>query len=161
MNSIMQKKLSILYEIHNLTSLEYNYTYEDGIEQLGNILAEKQEMIYEIDYLDQKFLMEFDALKKELGVSSLEDVGEQDGEGFSELKSNTSDMLDTLKKIEKLDKKVQMKIMKLRGDISQELTRIKKQRHVSSIYNAENAKGVMRDFGVFDSSGGTSFDKKK
>jgi hypothetical protein len=157
----MKKKLSILYEIHTLTSHEYLFAHEDGIEQLGNILAEKQDKMDEIDNLDRKFLVEFDALKKELGVSSLEDIGEQEGVGFSELKTNTSDMLTTLKKIEELDKKVQTKIMKLREDISNDLTRIKKQKHVSSIYNAENTKGVMRDFGVYDTSGGSSFDEKK
>ena len=161
LNFTMKRKLSILYEIHNHTSQEYNCVSEENLEQLGSLLKEKQELMSEIDYLDRKFLVEFDELKKELGVSSLENIDMEGNSSLDSLKLNTEEILDILKKIERLDKKVQQKISKLRNDITMEMTKIKKHKQVNKIYNDENAKSVMRDFGVYDISKRSSFDKKK
>ncbi|MCL2164269.1 MAG: hypothetical protein FWH55_07735 [Oscillospiraceae bacterium] len=161
LNHIMKKKLSLLYEIYTCTSQEYVYANEEGIEQLGNLIQEKQELILEIDYLDRRFLAEFEDVKKELGVSSLETLGEKGDESLAVLKLNTSEIMDILKKIDALDKKVHAKVAKLRSDLSQELTKIKKQRHVSEIYSSESSKGATVDFSVYDASKNSSFDKKK
>ena len=161
LNLIMKKKLSILYQIYNCTSQEYGYANEDGIEQLGILIEEKQGMISEIDYLDRKFLVEFEDLKQELGIDSLDNIDGEGNEELTVLKLNTTEILEILNKIDDLDKKVQTKVSKLREDLAQELTKIKKQKDVSKIYNTENAKGAMRDLGVYDTSNKSTFDKKK
>jgi hypothetical protein len=157
----MKKKLSLLYEIYNCTSQELVYSNEEGIEQLGNIIQEKQELISEIDYLDRKFLIEFEDVKKELGVSTLDSLVGSSDESFAALKLNTSEIVEILNKIDRLGKIVRAKVVKLREDLSQELTKLKKQKHVSQIYGSEKPKGANIDFGIYDTSSSSSFDKKK
>ena len=150
-----------MYELYNHTLQEHIYASEDGVDLLSTVLKEKQDLMSEIDYLDRKFLVGFSDLKKELGVSSLEEMERTDDKDFADLRLNTVEILDTLKKIDSLDKKVQQKITKLRNDITQDLAKIKNQRRASKVYAEENAKNVMRDFGVYDAPKSSSFDAKK
>ena len=161
LNQIMERKLSLLYELYKHTNQEYIYANEEGIGLLGNILKEKQELMSEIDHLDRKFLVGFSDLKQELGVSSLDDLDGATGENFASLKLNAAEIMSVLEKIDAMDKEVQQKINKLRDDVTQDLARIKKQRQANKVYAEESAKNVMRDFGVYDVSKSSSFDTKK
>ncbi|MDR1059626.1 MAG: hypothetical protein LBL83_00065, partial [Clostridiales bacterium] len=53
-NSIMQRKLSLLYEIYKQTAQEYGYVCAEDIDLFGNVIAEKQALIEEIDALDRR-----------------------------------------------------------------------------------------------------------
>jgi hypothetical protein len=67
-NAIMQRKLSLLYEIYKQTAQEYSYVCSEDIDLFGNVIAEKQALINEIDFLDRRFLDEYSSLKDALGL---------------------------------------------------------------------------------------------
>ena len=138
-NATMRRKLSLLHEIHKLTVAEYGYVRDDSIEQLGNVLAEKQELMNEIDALDNRFLREFTAMKEAFGVSSVEEMpAEADADGsLAQMKSSTADILDALAKISDLDAQITEKISELRQALTADMTRLRHQRHVSGIYGAD------------------------
>jgi hypothetical protein len=140
-NLTMRRKLSLLYEIFNHSNLAFGYVSEDSVEQLANVFSEKQEMIYEIDYLDRKFLNEFEGLKAAVGISSMEELRVGDNGRLADLRLNTSEIMDILKKIDALDQKVNQKIAKLREDVAADLVRIRRQRHISGIYGSDGAAG--------------------
>ena len=160
-NDLMRRKLSLLYEFYHFTSDEYNYVREESIELLGTIIEDKQELINEIDYLDRKFLTEFSVLKEILGVSSLEELSGSGDDGLlNELKLNTKEIMDLLIKIDTLDKKVNAKIAKLRADLTLDLSRVQKQRHISTLYSGDKPKPNLSP-GQNNAYTGSTFDRRK
>ena len=162
-NDLMRRKLSLLYEIYRYTSEEYLYVQEESMEQLGAVLADKQELISEIDYLDRKFLTDFSALKELLGIASFEELkaGEHGNRGLlSELKLNTKEIMEILTKIDAQDKKVTAKIAKLRDDLTMELVRIRKQRNISTVYSGDKPQRNISP-GQNNTYTGSTFDSKK
>jgi uncharacterized protein YdcH (DUF465 family) len=86
-------------------------------------------------------------------------AGRMSGE-MSELKLNTAEIVSILTKIEALDTKVNQKMAKLREDLAADLVKIRKQRHVNSIYGGEGANrgggAAAKPSGAYRSS----FDRK-
>lgn len=159
MNGTMRRKLSLLYEIYSLTGRAYNYVSEDGTEPLNNIIEAKQELILEIDTLDKRFLTDFDALKTELGVSSVAEVRPDNSPEFKELRDNTVEILDILKKLDSMDFKLNQKIKKFREEIATDLTRIRKQRQISGVYSNDPARKQKAD--ASDNAAPSVFNLKK
>ena len=159
MNGIMQRKLSLLYEMHNLSSQAYGYLSEDGVEPLGNIYEAKQALIDEVDHLDKLFLHEFENLKAGLGLTSIADLSGNGSPLLKELKLNTSEILGPLEKIEGLDSRLNLKILKMRDDIAADLARVRKQKQVSGTYSSDGPPRPK--FDQADYSSQSSFDKKK
>ena len=131
------RKLSLLYEMRNLSEKALNYVDEESVERLNGIFDDKQELIYEIDRLDNIFLAEFNKLKSEYNLSSIEVLNPAKSPELENLRRHTEEIMDLLHKIETLDRNVNQRIAKLRQDITAELTRIRKQRHISDIYSGD------------------------
>ena len=160
-NELMRRKLSLLFEFYRYTSDEYDYVREESMEQLGSIIVEKQEIINEINFLDRKFLVDFSSLKERLGISSLDELKNRGEYGsLTELKLNTKEIMNVLSKIDTLDKKVNAKIAKLRTELTSDLTRIQKQRNISTLYSGDKPKKNVSP-GQKNVYSGSSFDRKK
>ena len=139
MNDIMQRKLSLLYEMRNLSEQAYNYVSEDTIEPLNNIIEQKQAVIDEIDTLDDVFLTEFNSLKTGLGLSTIQELEDNKSPQLKNLRMNTADILDIMQKIAALDDKFNKSLIKLRENVSADLARIRKQKQVSGMYENDGS----------------------
>jgi len=148
MNGILRRKLSLLNEALYLSEQAYNYIDEDNIEPLNNLIESKQELTREIDHYDRLFLFEFDKLKSDLGISSINELGTIDELGLKELKQNTEKILELLKKIEALDAKFNQGIAKLRNDIAADLVRITCQKQISGMYSSDAVKRLYPNDGA-------------
>ena len=157
-NNVMKRKLSLLYEMHNLSAKAYNYISEDSVEPLNNIFEAKQELIHEIDQLDRVFLDGFEQLKSGLGLSSIADLRQPQSPQLKDLQLNTAEIMDLMQKIGDLDAKLNQKIVKLREDIAADLTRIRRQKQVSGFYSNDNTRRQKDD--QPDMSAPPNFDKK-
>jgi hypothetical protein len=147
----MRRKLSLLYEMHSLSEQANNYISEECVESLGNIVDAKQELIAEVDRLDKLFLDDYGVLKAELGLSSIEELQGVAPPPLRELRLNTAEIMDLLKKIEALDKRFNGGIKSLREDISADLARIRRQKQTSGIYandGKQRKKSSASDFGL-------------
>ena len=140
MNGIMRRKLSLLRDMLNLSEQAGNYIGEDSVESLNNIMDAKQELILEIDRLDKNFLNEFDMLKTNLNISSIEELRTSQSPELADLQSNTSEILGLLNKINALDKKINSSVVKLREDIASDLNRIRRQKQISSLYSGDGSQ---------------------
>lgn len=140
LNAISRRKLSLLYELYNISSQAVNYISEDSVEQLDNLYEAKQELIREIDSIDVQFLADFDRLKAGLGVASIEDIPRGKFPRISDLHENTGEILDILKKIESLDKRASDSIIKLRAAIADDLIRIRRQKNIVGKYEHDRTQ---------------------
>lgn len=140
LNAISRRKLSLLYELFNISSQAVNYISEDSVGQLDNLYKAKQELINEIDSIDREFLLDFDRLKAELGVASIEEIPRSRYPRISDLHENVGEILDILRKIEKLDKKASDSIIKLRAAIADDLVRIRRQKQITGKYENDRVQ---------------------
>jgi len=144
MNDLLQRKLSILREIYLYSLQTSSYISEDSVEQLNNIFDEKREMTLEVDSLDRQFLNEFDRLKADYGLNVAGDAQGGKSPYLRELKDSTAEMLELLKKTEELDAISYRSIKSLRDNISNDLTNIRRQKHVSGVYGNEGSRALSR-----------------
>jgi len=160
-NDLMMHKVSLLYEIYKFTLDEFGYIKEENMEQMGCIIEQKQDLIHEVDYLDRKFLAEYMALKERLGISSLDEIEPQSSKRLTELRLNTFEIMEILFKIDELDKKVNRRMSKMRDGIAMELIKIRKQKHIHSIYSNEKPREKNQSArAVASGAFHSSFDKK-
>jgi len=158
MNGIMGRKLTLLYEMQNLSEQAYNYISEECVEPLNNIIEAKQALIVEIDHLDRRFLLEFEQLKNDLGLSSIADLRRGESPLLKDLRLNTAEILDILQKLDELDTKLNQGIVKLRDDIAADLTRIRRQKQISGVYSNETPGKNKKEQTEYNSAPG--FDKR-
>ena len=159
MNEIMRRKLSLLHEMHYLTVQAYSYVSEESVESLGNIFETKQGLIREIDGLDKQFLALFDGLKAGFGINSMAELRQDRSPGLKDLRANTSEILEMLKKLDALDAKLNQSVEKLRGNVAADLNRIRKQRQISGVYSSDSVRRDKKD--QPDMTSHPNFDIKK
>ena len=167
-NIIMRRKLALLHEIYALSEQASGYINEADIERLGNIIADKQELIDSADHADRMFLAEFANLKAQLGIASMEELRVSQSPQLGELRRNTAEIFAMIEKIYTLDENINRGILKLREDITADLTRIRKQKHISSLYSNDGAQHLEdghrhydENYGNYGNYGNFAFDIKK
>ena len=159
MNEIMRRKLSLLRDMLNLSEQANNYLGEENVDLLNNIIDAKQELIRDIDHLDKKFLIEFETLKTEQGISSMEELKMSLSTELPILRENTSAILDILNKIYAFEKKFNGGAVKLRDDIAAELNRIRRQKQINAFYSNDSPRRKKNE--PANHPAFSSFDKKK
>ena len=158
MNENMRRKLSLLYEMYSLSASAYNYIGEESVEPLNNIFDSKQLLILEADSLDKQFLEDFETMKTDLGISSLAEFQRGNYPGLRELRMNTDEILDILGKLQAIDANVKNGIARLRDNVADDLTRIRRQKQISGAY-ADDPSRQGRDDRV-EIKASPSFDRK-
>ena len=158
MNDIMRRKLSLLHEMHSLSVQAYNHISEESVEPLNNIIEAKQALIVEIDHLDRRFLLEFEKLKTDLGLTSMADLRRGESPLLKDLRLNTAEILDILQKLDELDAKLNHGIVKLRDDIAADLARIRRQKQISGAYSNDTPRQNINEQADYTSTPG--FDKR-
>lgn len=131
---LMRRKLVLLGDMQEISEKSLNYIDEGEVGALENFLSEKQNIIMQVDTLDELFLAEFSKIKSEYGVSSIDELKLSDSPRLAELRSYAAKILEKLKIIENSDGKLMRGVAKLREDISAELVRIRRQKHISGLY---------------------------
>ena len=140
LNGIARQKLELLDGIYNLSLQADGYVNEDEVERLNNVFEAKRDLMNRIDSLDERFLQLFGELKAELGVSSIDELRRSQSPGLDELWGNTANIIAQIQKISALDIKVNEKIEELREHVSADLTRLRKQKNISSLYGNDRPK---------------------
>ena len=162
--AISRRKLALLDEMRYLSEKALGFVGEDDIDALENVVNAKQGLINEIDFLDEKFLIEYNDFKTAPGAGvtlppvQTGDPGRIALSPLEELKGVTAEILDALQKINDADKLFNAAVGKLRENISFELTRIRKQKDISALYG--NGGPGRRKREASDLNGKPSFDAK-
>jgi hypothetical protein len=131
----------------SLSEDETGYAREDAVDLLENVAEEKLRITRDIDYLDERFLEGFDAVKGEMGVRSLDEASPQDLARYpalAGLKRRTDEILGLMRQVRALDEKTQEGVRRLREGLAQDIVRLRKQKHVHSIYMHERPPAKAR-----------------
>jgi len=163
---IQERKLALLGRMCAISESESLYATEDGVECLGNVLQERQGLISDIDHLDRRFLAEFEALKRALGVETLEeaDASALGGSDRAEaMRRRTEKTVGLLRRIEAADRVSSARVAALRDSLAQDIVRLRKQRHINSIYGNEAAARGRKGRAAAPAAGAPRpmFDRKK
>ncbi|MCL2057830.1 MAG: flagellar protein FlgN [Oscillospiraceae bacterium] len=153
MNDILKRKLSTMGDMYHISEQAYGYINEDDVERLNNMIEAKQELIREIDHLDGLFLIEFDKLKANLGLSTIDELRMSQSRQLSELRSNTADVMSMAGRIYDFDVKINHGVTKLRDDITAELTQLRRQKQISDLYTNDGTSSTRGSSGARGASG--------
>jgi hypothetical protein len=138
--NISTTKHGLLSDILDLTRTQTNTITEDGIEELGKIIARKQEKIDEINKLDEEFDVYFKRLKQLLNVKNLDELSGLKVEGVDKLQHIVKGIIDTVKEISLIEKQNRDKANALLNKLGEHLDTISKGKRMSSAYMQESVQ---------------------
>jgi len=81
LNGMLVEKQGLLKDFLDLTLMQKEALSRDDFDELEILLAKKQAKMDAVDKLDRQFIEIADALKKELGIKSLDELPSKDVPG--------------------------------------------------------------------------------
>jgi len=135
LQEILDRKLKLMNTLLKLTEEQAGLINEDGLDQLGRVIAQKQKIIEAVDKLDEEFSVYFDMLKEKLDVTSLEQVKASDIEGADRLKESVSKILEVARAASEIDRENREKADKLMEELSGSIKKIAGGKRAASAYN--------------------------
>ncbi|HEX9062970.1 MAG TPA: flagellar export chaperone FlgN [Clostridia bacterium] len=135
LTEITLKKYYLLEEILRMTKAQSETIREDGIDELGALIAGKQERIDRIDKLDEQFEVYFKRLKQELGINNLAEAGGENLPGAKELQDVTGKVLGLLNEINAVEKSNNQKTVNLLNLFKSEIKSLNQAKKVNSAYH--------------------------
>jgi len=154
MNGLMRGKMALLREMRELSMQAGTFICEDGVEPLDNIMDKKRELIREIDFLDGRFLSAYEEFKASPGHSD-----EERRRILAELRENASGILALADEIKIIDEGLLSELLRFRGEIASDLSQIKRQKHISGLYERDGARPGGSE--TYEYSSGAGIDVKK
>ena len=104
MIELSMKKKEYLLDILDLTKKQENIIEEDKLDELDNILQEKEKLMGKIDDLDGEFLTVYNHIKEEEKIDSFEKLPIERYENVKELKAIVNEINNILNTLTILDK---------------------------------------------------------
>lgn len=148
MSCVLTNKKNKMQEILELTKLQKDAIENKNDEKLSELIDKKQLAINQIDALDMKFNSLFNEVKKDLGVSSLEEI--KDKQEFKEVKIYVEEIIRLINEIISIEKENSVKIREEYDDIKDKI------RQINDVKKATNAYE-----GMSKTMDGVFIDKKK
>lgn len=150
---ISKQKYAMLEELHSITKSQNISIKNQTIDILMKEISSKQEIMNSIDKLDIEFYSKYKSLKKELKISSLEEVKVSEYPKLQELKDITASIMSMLKDIDQQDKKN-------KGILNKDIDKIKSEfKQVKN--NISNSKKIYSGYNKYSHSQGVFIDNKK
>lgn len=134
LTELSSKKYKLLQEILALTRAQSQTITEEGVESLGRLIGDKQVKIDEINKLDEDFNVYFQRLKRELKVSSLEEMNVPGVAGTKELQESIRQIMSLIGEICTIEKENNDRAKELLNSLGTEIKKINQGKKVSSTY---------------------------
>lgn len=136
--SSLKKKNSLLLEMLAITKAEANSIEKDDTDSLNKLLTQKNSIIQSIDILDEAFNNEYNALKKELKVGSLEQASELPRDLLAELKKETKGIFELIKEISDIHEANKQKAKEIKNDLATEIKKINNSMQATNAYRGNS-----------------------
>jgi hypothetical protein len=146
-----EEKLDKLKQIEEVTMQQKAAIDSQDYAALNSLVEEKQKVIDYIDWCDSAFQEELERVKKRLGVKSIKDIGEAEGkEEKKALVDIIGMIIETIEKIQVLERENQKKLLESMDQIKEKLKKIRNGQKSVAVY--DNGMGL---------ASGSFLDKKK
>lgn len=143
--SISKKKNQLLNEMHKFTKEQREEIKKDEMDNLNEILNEKDHIIEEINKLDVSFLTIFTQIKKEEGIENIDELDIERYPNLKTLKDIIKEISSTLIAISLLDEKNNKAMKESLEETKMELRKIKDGKRAYKGYNATITKSMLID----------------
>ena len=143
--SISKKKNQLLNEMHKITKEQREEIKKDEMDNLNEILNEKDHIIEEINKLDVSFLTIFTQIKKEEGIENIDELDIERYPNLKTLKDIIKEISSTLIAISLLDEKNNKAMKESLEETKMELRKIKDGKRAYKGYNATITKSMLID----------------
>lgn len=139
------KKSDKLKKLYEVTKLQTGDISSNSLNSLLDHIKQKQDLMNDIDDIDKKFYENFQELKSDLSVKSIEDIDVQEYPEISSLKISVKELMNLIGEIDKQDKNnisnVNIEINKLKEDMKD----IKTQSKVIKNYGTSSVSSYGKD----------------
>ncbi|MBN4062845.1 MAG: hypothetical protein COA82_11970 [Alkaliphilus sp.] len=140
--SISKQKLLLLNEIFELTTKQTAVIEktEENIVNLSELINKKQEIMDKIDVLDVDFVGEYEALKIDLGVVSLENYDVKSDEALKALREVATKISNVMREIKITDDENTKKMSLHINTTKRELKDVKNGMKIAKSYGKKNSE---------------------
>lgn len=143
---ISREKQKKLEDILFLTRAQSKAIEEDGIENLGKLLDDKQKKINEINKSDEEFYMYYEKIKEKYSVESLENLEISDIKDVKELQEVIGSIKKILQEISGLEKENNEKVKEILEDLSGKIKKINQGKKASNVYSPDSGTNAVSFF---------------
>lgn len=137
--NLLQEKKSFLSEMLEVTKTESKAIAEADIDTLNMLLNDKNVIIQDIDKSDEAFNYEYNTLKEELNVSSLDLSEELPVELLAELKIETKAIFELMKEVSDMHEDNKQIAKEIKDNLAAEIRRINTSVNANNIYKGNSA----------------------
>ena len=132
-----EEKLDKLKQIEEVTAQQKAAIDSQDYAALNSLVEEKQKIIDYINWCDSAFQEELDRVKKRLGVKSIKDIGETEGnEEKKALVDIIGMIIETIEKIQVLERENQKKLLETMDQVKEKLRKIRNGQKSVAVYDS-------------------------
>ena len=136
---LSQEKKNLLNEMLLITQEQKTIIVEQAIDQLNNLIDEKQNRINSINSLDDQFEQIFSNMKTELKINDIGELLVLKNPEAIELKKTISDIMTLINHIKNVEMENALKLNQQKKEIGKKLQDLKKNRlAVNKFYNSKS-----------------------
>lgn len=124
LHQLIDKKIELFMEIKRLTFVQKEDIEKNEADNIEGLVAQKQAVINRIDEIDKAFSQQFELLKKQLGLASLEDADIKRYPELGDLKEKVRRILTLAKEIMAVEQENKENINVIFNNLKTELRKI-------------------------------------
>lgn len=143
-NLSLQKK-KMLYEILDLNKKQRQLIEDDKLEEMGELLQNKQTIMDEIDLLDAEFLKLYNKVKEDEKIDSINHIDINKYSNLKDLKSTVESINKILEEISKIDKINTSEMKKSLKAVQQNIKNVKNGKKAYKGYNKNQSDSMIID----------------
>ncbi len=132
-----EEKLDKLKQIEEITMQQKAAIDSQDYAALSSLVEEKQKVIDYKDWCDSAFQEELEKVKRRLGVKSIKDIGEaEDKEEKKALVDIIGMVIETIEKIQVLERENQKKLLESMDQVKEKLRKIRNGQKSDAVYDS-------------------------
>jgi Asp-tRNA(Asn)/Glu-tRNA(Gln) amidotransferase C subunit len=137
LNQIIEQKLELFKEIYNITIAQQKDIADNEANNIESLVQQKQQVIDKVDKLDQAFLAQYNRLKEELQLDSLDLIDTDKHPEMKNVKEHIKSIMGMAHKIMELENSNREKLDSIFQGVKNELRQIKAGKRSVTAYESK------------------------
>mgnify|MGYP000937371614 CR=1 FL=1 len=143
--SLSKEKNQLINEMYGFTKTQEEEIKKEDMENLNEILDEKDNLIKKINKIDIEFLKVFSQIKKDEKIENISDLDPEKYPNLKELKDVVTEISSTLMTISLLDEENNKNMKKRIEETKLELKKVKEGQRAYKGYNVSMTNSILID----------------
>lgn len=143
--SLSKEKKQLINEMHNFTEAQKKEIEKEDMDNLNNILDEKDKLIQKINKIDIEFLTIFSQIKKDENIENIDELDAKLYPNLKELKEVVTDISSTLIALSLLDEENNKDMIKRIEETKMELKKVKEGQRAYKEYHKPVEGSILID----------------